>query len=161
MGIQKKSNETNQNRYRLMWKDVLYEKGTIKVVAYDTNGKAVANKTIKTAGPPHHLQLKADRTRLQANGKDLSFVTISVVDKEGNLCPNATQNFTFSVSGAGKYRAACNGDPTSLQLFHQPEMKAFSGMAVAIVQTLSTKGTIKLKVKANDLPQAEITLTSQ
>lgn len=161
MGIQKKRNENNQTRYRLMWKDVLYQKGSIKVIAYDENGKAVATKEIKTAGAPHHLQLNADRNQLKADGKDLSFVTISVVDKDGNLCPNATDNLLFKVSGAGKYRAACNGDPTSLQLFHLPEMKAFSGMAVAIVESAKAKGNIILQVTAKGLPTAVITLNAK
>lgn len=160
-GVQKKSNQTNLTRYRLMWNDVVYEKGSLKVVAYDANGKAVATKEIKTAGLPHHLKLSADRIQLKADGKDLSFVTISVVDKEGNLCPNATDNLSFTVTGAGKYRAACNGDATSLQMFHEPEMKAFSGMAVAIVETTKTKGEINLKVAAKGLPVAMITMQAK
>ncbi len=161
MGIQKKSTLNNQTRYRLMWNNVVYEKGSLKVIAYDDRGKAVATEEIKTAGTPHHLKLTADRTQLKADGKDLSFVTISVVDQDGNLCPNATDNLTFKVSGAGKYRAACNGDATSLQLFHEPEMKAFSGMAVAIVETSKVKGQINLQVMAKDLPNAVITLSSK
>lgn len=162
MGIQKKRADNNQTRYRLMWKDVVYEKGTIKVVAYDENGKAVASKEVKTAGAPHHLKLDADRTQLSANGKDLSFVTVSVVDKDGNLCPNATDNLSFKVLGAGKYRASCNGDPTSVQIFHEPEMKAFSGMAVAIVETLNgKKGSITLQVEAKGLQNGTIVLNSK
>ena len=162
MGIQKKRADNNQTRYRLMWKDVVYEKGTIKVVAYDEKGKAVASKEVKTAGAPHHLKLDADRTQLSANGKDLSFVTISVVDKDGNLCPNATDNLSFKVLGAGKYRASCNGDPTSVQIFHEPEMKAFSGMAVAIVETLNgKKGSITLQVEAKGLQNGTIVLNSK
>ncbi len=161
MGVQRKSNQSNLTRYRLMWKDIVYEKGSIKVVAYNAAGKAVATKEVKTAGTPHHLKLSADRTELKANGKDLSFVTISVVDKDGNLCPNATDNFNFTVEGAGKYRAACNGDATSLQLFHEPQMKAFSGMAVAIVETTKAKGIIKLKVSAKGLPTGLITMNSK
>jgi beta-galactosidase len=161
MGVQKKSNLNNLTRYRLMWKDVVYEKGSIKVIAYDGAGKAVATKEIKTAGAPHHLKLSADRTQLKADGKDLSFVTISVVDRDGNLCPNATANLSFTVEGSGKYRAACNGDATSLQLFHEPEMKAFSGMAVAIVETTKTKGIISLKVAAKGLPVGVITMNAK
>jgi beta-galactosidase len=161
MGVQKKSNLNNQSRYRLMWNDVIYQKGRIKVVAYDESGKAVATEEVKTAGAPHHLKLTADRTQLTANGKDLSFVTVSVVDKDGNLCPTATDNLMFKVTGAGKYRAACNGDATSLQLFHEPEMKAFSGMAVAIVESSKIKGNINLQVSAKGLPSAVMTLNSK
>jgi len=161
MGVQKKSNLNNQTRYRLMWNDVVYQKGSLKVVAYDESGKAVATEEVKTAGAPHHLKLTADRKQLTANGKDLSFVTVSVVDKDGNLCPTATDNLMFKVTGVGKYRAACNGDATSLQLFHLPEMKAFSGMAVAIVESSKIKGNINLQVTAKGLPAAVITLSSK
>jgi beta-galactosidase len=160
MGLKKKTTENNQTRYRLMWNDVIYQPGDIKVIAYDDQGKAVASKTIVTAGKPHHLVLNADRKQLKANAEDLSFVTISVVDQNGNLCPNATNNLSFKVTGAGKYRAACNGDPTSLQMFHQPEMRAFSGKAVAIVQTSNQKGIIKLTVTTSGLPETTLILNA-
>ena len=77
-------NFERQKRYRLMWMDTKYEPGTVKVVAYDKDGKAVAEKEIHTAGKPDHIELVADRSVIDANGKDLSFVTVKVVDKEGH-----------------------------------------------------------------------------
>ena len=115
-----------QRRYRLMWMDVPYEPGEVKVVAYDASGKPAEEKVIRTAGKPHHLELVADRTRLSADGKDLAYITVRVVDKDGNLCPADSRMVNFSVKGAGKYRAAANGDATSLDLFHLPKMPAFS-----------------------------------
>ena len=123
-----------QRRYRLMWMDVPYEPGEVKVVAYDASGKPAEEKVIRTAGKPHHLELVADRTRLSADGKDLAYITVRVVDKDGNLCPADSRMVSFSVKGAGKYRAAANGDATSLDLFHLPKMPAFSGQLTAIVQ---------------------------
>lgn len=76
-----------QRRYRLMWTDVPYEPGELKVVAYDNSGKKVEEKTVRTAGKPHHLEVVADRTALSADGKDLAYITVRVVDKDGNLCP--------------------------------------------------------------------------
>ncbi len=73
-----------------MWDDVKYEPGTLKVVAFDKSGKPAAEKEIHTAGKPHHPELSADRNGITADGKDLSYITVSVVDKDGNLCPNAT-----------------------------------------------------------------------
>ena len=107
-----------QKRYRLMWMDTKYEPGTVKVVAYNEKGEAVAEKEIHTAGKPDHIELVADRNEIKADGKDLSFVTVRVVDKEGNLCPDAQHLIKYSVKGAGTYRAGANGDPTSLELFH-------------------------------------------
>ncbi|MBQ3576222.1 MAG: DUF4982 domain-containing protein, partial [Coprobacter sp.] len=84
-------------RYRLMWMDTKYEAGTVKVVAYNENGEVAAEKEIKTAGKPYKIELIPDRTEITADGKDLSFVTVKVVDKEGNLCPIATNQIKFKV----------------------------------------------------------------
>ena len=107
----------------------------MKVVAYDKEGNAVAEEEVHTAGKPHHIELSADRNQLTADGKDLSFINVRVVDKNGNLCPDDTRQIQFKVRGAGAYRAAANGNSASLELFHRPEMKLFSGQLTAIVQT--------------------------
>jgi len=159
-GIQKKSNKTNQNRYRLMWMDVKYEPGTLKVIALDKQGKPVAEKEISTAGKPHHLEISADKTSLTADGKDLSFVTVSVVDKDGNVCPNATNQLNFKVTGAGSFRAVCNGDATSLEMFHLPTMKTFSGKLVVLVQSSETAGDIKLEIESKGLKKSTLSLKS-
>ncbi len=160
MGIQKKNNTTPQNRYRLMWMDVKYEPGTVKVVAFDKDGKAVAEEEIHTAGQPYQIKLEADRTNLEANSEDLSFITVSVVDKNGNLCPTATQQLHFKISGKGTYRAACNGDATSLEQFHLPTMKLFSGKLVALVQSTSEAGKIEFTVTGKGLKSGKIVLNS-
>ncbi|NVJ89304.1 MAG: glycoside hydrolase family 2 protein [Flavobacteriaceae bacterium] len=162
MGVQHKTKDkTPQHRYRLMWNDVTYQPGSIKVVAFDKDGKPAAEKEIKTAGKPHKLVLEADRTVLKADGKDLSFVTISVVDKNGTPCPTATNDLQFLVSGKGKFRAACNGDATSLELFHEPKMKLFSGKLVVLVQSLKEAGEMELKVTGKGLKSGKIKLTSK
>ncbi|MFV5695248.1 DUF4982 domain-containing protein [Flavobacterium sp. LB3P122] len=160
MGIQRKNNATPQNRYRLMWMDVKYEPGTIKVVAFDKQGNPVAEEEIHTAEKPYQIKLEADRTNLEATGEDLSFVTVSVVDKKGNPCPTATQQLHFSVTGKGTYRAACNGDATSLEQFHLPTMKLFSGKVVVLVQSTSEAGEIELKVTGKGLKTGKIVLKS-
>ncbi|WP_321424376.1 beta-galactosidase GalB [uncultured Bacteroides sp.] len=150
-----------QKRYRLMWMDTKYEPGTVKVVAYDKDGKAVAEKEIRTAGAPHHIELTADRTLLTADGKDLSYITVKVVDKDGNLCPDVNQLVKFKVSGAGIYRAGANGDPISMDLFHLPQMTLFNGMLTAIVQTKDKAGNITLEASAKGLKTGVITLQSK
>lgn len=131
----KHKNGTVENRYRLMWHDAVYQPGEVRVVAYDEQGNPVAEKTVRTAGKPHHIELVTDRSSLQADGKDLAYVTLRIVDKDGNLCPNDGRLVSFKVKGAGKYRASANGDPTCLDLFHKPEMHAFGGMLTVIVQS--------------------------
>ncbi len=161
-GIQTKTKDkTKQHRYRLMWMDVKYEPGTVKVVAFDDNGNPVAEKEICTAGKPHHLKLSADRDVVTADGKDLSYITVSVVDKDGNLCPDADNQLIFDVSGAGKFKVVCNGDATSLEMFHLPAMKAFSGKLVVTVRSLDKAGEIKLKVTGKGLKPETISIQSK
>ena len=102
---------------------------------------------MRTAGKPHHLVLEADRSTIHADGNDLSFVTVSLVDKSGTLCPDASNQLEFSVKGAGTYKAACNGDATSLEAFTQPSMKLFHGQLVVVVQSGNKKGAATLTVR--------------
>jgi beta-galactosidase len=162
MGVRKKhSNGTPQERYRLMWMDVNYEPGTVKVVAFGPDGKPAAQKTMVTAGKPHRLLLEPDRTTIAANGTDFSFVTVTVVDKDGNPCPDAALPLQFSVKGAGNFRAACNGDATSLEPFHLPTMKTFSGKLVVLVQATEKGGNIELSVTGKGLKTAKLALQSK
>ena len=147
-----------QRRYRLMWMDVPYEAGELKVVAYDKDGRPAEEKIVRTAGKPHHLEVVADRMQLTADGKDLAYLTVRVVDKDGNLCPTDNRLVTFSVKGAGTFRAAANGDATCLDLFHLPRMHAFSGQLTAIVQTGTEAGQLVFEAKAKGLKSAKLTL---
>ena len=150
-----------QKRYRLMWMDTKYEPGTVKVVAYNEQGQAVAEKEIVTAGKPHSIKLEADRNVLTADGQDLAYVTVSVVDKDGNLCPMDTSEISFKVKGAGFYRAGANGNTVSMEQFHKPKMKVFSGQMTAIVQTNETPGTITLEATSSKLKSGKLVLTSE
>jgi len=150
-----------QQRYRLMWMDTKYEPGTVKVVAYDKDGKAVAEKEIHTAGKPHHIELTADRIQLGADGKDLSFINVKVVDKDGNLCPDATNLIEFKVKGAGNFRAAVNGNSISLEPFHEPRMKLFSGQLTAIVQAGEKAGNIRFEATSKGVKGATINISTK
>lgn len=150
-----KNPNTRLDRYRLRWNNVKYEPGEIKVVAYDYDGTAKGEKIIRTAGAPARIVLKADRNSISSKGEDLSFVTVSVVDKNGTPCPTATNNMKFNMSGAGKFRAACNGDATSLVAFNSTEMPLFSGELVVVVEGLR-HGTAMLSVSADGLPTATL-----
>ena len=149
--------ESVEARYRLMWDDVVFEPGELKVVAYDETGAPVGEKTVHTAGKPHHIEIvcssKFETTdaTLKADGKDLGYYTVKVVDKDGNLCPFDGRLMKFDVSGAASYRASANGDPTCLDLFHLPQMHAFNGMLTVIVQAGQTPGDAALEVSAKGL----------
>ena len=146
-------------RYRLMWNEVRYEPGEVRVVAYDAEGKAVAEKCIKTAGKGYQLAVEADRTVLDKSGEDLAYLTVSVVDKAGNPVPTESREVQVEVQGVGKFRAMANGDPTSLELFHLPKMKLFSGKLTTIVESGTEAGEIEVTVSAKGLKPATIHLS--
>ena len=156
--------ESHESRYRLMWDAVRYERGELKAVAYDAQGNAVAEKIVRTAGKPHHIEIVSGLSYLgqneipamKADGKDLCYLTVRVVDKDGNICPDAANLLKFSVDGAASYRASANGDPTCLDLFHQPQMHAFHDALTVILQAGETPGDAILKVSGKGLRSATV-----
>ena len=141
-GIREKNDSTVYNRYRLMWNNVRYQPGELRVVIYDDNGAIKAEKAVRTAGRPHHLVATVNRNTLAPTGDDLAYITIQVADKDGNIVPIDNRRVKFSVSGAGTFEATANGDPTSLLPFQNPEIDLFSGAATAIVRSSNKKGNI-------------------
>ena len=148
------------DRYRLRWNDVRYEPGELKVIVYDAQGQPAGEQIVRTASKPAKLQLDVwtqqsnlsplplggDGGRLLSDGQDLAFVTVSLTDKKGTLIPDAADQLQFEVSGAGTFRAVCNGDATSLESFTQPTMRLFSGQLVVVVQAGNKPGKLTLKV---------------
>ena len=142
----RKNPASKMDRYRLRWNDVRYEPGEIRVVAYDDKGQKAGEEVVRTAGEPAKLQLKADREVICADGDDMAFVTVSLVDEQGTLVPDAADQLSFSVSGAGVFQAVCNGDATSLESFTQPTMRLFHGQLVVLVRSTNKPGDIVLTV---------------
>lgn len=151
-GRVRKNKESRLDRYRLRWNNVKYEPGEIKVVAYDENGNVIGEDTRRTAGAPSDIVFEVETANggkqptLKADGNDMAFITVSMIDKDGNHCPTADNQLTFEVTGNGTFQAACNGDATSLEPFTQPQMKLFSGKVVAVVRSTNEAGTLTLKV---------------
>lgn len=154
-GRKKHDKSSRLDRYRLRWNDVVYQPGNITVVAYDAKGNAADTLTVKTAGEPARIVLNADRQTISSKGRDLSFVTVSLVDKDGNPCPTADNEMAFDVKGAGSFRAVCNGDATSLVTFNSHQMPLFSGKLVVIVEG-EQPGTATLTVSSEGLPDATL-----
>lgn len=150
-----------QKRYRLMWMDTKYEPGTVTVVAYDASGKEAERKEIHTAGKPDRLMLSVDRAELDADGKDIAFVRVSLVDKDGNLIPQDERLVRFSVKGAGSFRAAASGNAASLDLFHKPQHHLFSGELTALVQSSKQAGSITFTATAKGVKPATLTIQSR
>ena len=139
-----KDPKTRLDRYRLRWRNVKYEPGELKVVAYDADGNQAGQLTVRTAGKPDRLTL--DTKRLIVNTNDIAFVTVSLVDKNGTLIPYADDQLTFEVGGAAAFKAVCNGDATSVESFTQPTMRLFNGQLVVVIQTKDKPGTATLRV---------------
>ena len=164
-GRVRKDKSSRLDRYRLRWNNVKYEPGEIRVVTYNQYGEKVGEDVKRTAGEPTQMKFSVEtpdhepiacmvegctdehNVLLNADGNDLAFITVSLLDKDGNECPLADDELTFEVTGAGTFKAACNGDATSLESFTQPQMKLFSGKLVVVVQSKKQKGDITLKVK--------------
>ena len=137
--------------YRLWWKDVVYQPGTLKVVA-TKNGRKWATDIVKTTGPAAKLVLEADHHSISADGKDLSFVTLTVEDKDGLMVPNAMNHVRFSIKGPGEIIATGNGDATSHVSFQSKELDAFNGFCLAIVRAKrGEEGKITVEAQADGL----------
>ncbi len=146
---------TKLEQYRLMWNPIYYEPGTLRAVAY-RNGQVIAESVVKTAGAPAQIRLTPDRSTLRADGDDLSFVLVEVLDKEGNLCPLADNLIQFSVSGPAEIAGLDNGDPVSLASFQASEGKVFYGKSMLILRTREgAKGEIKVLAKSKGLSPAD------
>ncbi len=147
--------------YRLRWDDVVYQPGELKVVAYK-NGAKWAEDVVKTASAAAKLTLAADRATVRADGSDLSFVTLTIADKDGLMAPRAKNRVKFEVSGAGELVATDNGDATSFESFQSADRNAYNGLALAIVRTKAgQKGEITVKATAEGLAPAEIKLRAE
>ncbi|MGA3265592.1 MAG: beta-galactosidase GalB [Verrucomicrobiota bacterium] len=146
--------------YRLHWDDVKYEPGMLKVIAYK-NGKRWATDVMKTAGPAAKLTLRADRNKIAADGQDLSFITVTVADKNGLLVPRSKNHVKFQIEGPGDIVATDNGDATCFESFQAPEHDAYNGLALVIVRAKAGQpGNLMLKAEADGLEAATIRIQS-
>jgi beta-galactosidase len=147
------------SKYRLMWQ-VPFQAGTLKAVAYQ-NGKQVAVDEIHTAGAPAKVRLVADRSAIHPDGDDLSFVTVRVEDKDGNLCPMADNLVHFDVTGAGSIAAVDNGNAATVEPFQADHRKAFNGLALLIVRSKHQAGKIHITATSEGLSQAAADITAK
>ena len=158
-------NDPAIDRYRLRWNNVKYEPGEIKVVVYDENGKEVGAETVRTAGAASRIQLTgdlgADIKPLKADGEDMTFITVNILDKAGNLVPDACNPINVSVTGTAHFKGICNGDATSTEVFTKPTMKAFHGQLVIGIQNNGKRGAATVNVTSKGLKPATIIVNSK
>jgi beta-galactosidase len=147
--------------YRLRWDSILYEAGELKAIAYK-NGKKWAEQTMSTTGPATQLVISADRNPINADGVDLSFLTVAVADKDGRTVPDAVHAVSFSVEGPGELAATDNGDPANLVSFASKQREAYSGLVLGIIRSARNKpGVIKVTASSPGLKAASIEITSR
>lgn len=155
-GVRRKQND---HEYHVAWR-LNFEPGEVRVVARK-NGNVTAEKIIRTAGAPHHIRLTPDRQLIKANGRSLSFVTVEVVDKDGNLCPWADNNIIFSLTGDATIAGVDNGSPFSMERFKASERHAFYGKCMVVIQSGKTPSDIQLTAKGVDLQPQTLRITSK
>lgn len=149
----------DENHLHVFWR-VKYEPGSVKVVARK-DGKVVGEKEIRTAGEPKKIRLTPDRNTLNADGKDLSFVTVEIVDAEGNLCPLADNLVHFEVEGNLFIAGVDNGSQTSMERFKDNKRKAFNGKCLVVLQNDGKTGAARLKAVAEGLEDAVVEIVSE
>ncbi len=145
--------------YHVWWR-VPFTLGTLEAVSHK-DGKEVKRTSVSTASEPYALRLTPDRTEINADGTDLSYAAVEVVDKDGNLCPWAENEIFFSVDGSGFNAGTDNGSPISLEPFKSDRKKAFYGRALLIVQNNGDEGEIQVSATSLGLQKSTATITSK
>ncbi|HVH88494.1 MAG TPA: beta-galactosidase GalB [Terriglobales bacterium] len=147
-------------KYRLLWQ-VPFQPGTLKVVAYH-DGKQSAVEEVKTAGAPAKIKLIPDRSAIQADGDDLSFITVQIEDKDGNLCPTASNIVQFNLSGPASIAGVDNGNAATVEPFHADHRQTFNGLALLIVRSRSGQpGTIHVVASSESLAEGTVDIVTQ
>jgi beta-galactosidase len=142
-----------------MWR-VRFEPGVLKLVSRK-NGKEILKKEMHTAGEPASIHLRADRKIINANGKDISFITISIVDQKGYPVPEANNNINCIVTGRGLLVALDNGYQADTSSFKNSSKKCWMGKLSAIVQSDGKQGNITVRVSSPGLAPASLTLKAR
>jgi len=148
LGVRKKTGDD----LHVMWR-TKFEPGILKAVSRK-NGKVVLTTETRTAGEPYQIQLIGDKTNIKSDGKDLSYITVKVLDKNGVVVPNADNLIKFNVEGSGALKGVDNGSQTNLEPFTAKQIKAFSGMCLAIVQSSVKAGKITVGASCEGLKPA-------
>ena len=134
--------------------------GEVKAIAR-TNGKEDMTVVVKTAGKPARIEMIPDRNMLQAGGKDLSFITVRILDEAGTVVPYAENPIKFTIKGEGSIAGVDNGDPVSHESFRADSRKAFHGLCLLVVKTGMNKGNIEVIAESEGLPAVAVTLNAQ
>ncbi len=158
-GVSQGVRSKKDNEFHVMWR-VTYEPGEVKVVSR-RNGKEILSQTIRTAGNPAQIRLTPDRRVIDADGVDLSFVTVEIVDAEGNLCPNADNKVNFEIEGNAFIAGVDNGSHISMESFKAHHRKAFYGKCLVVLQNNGEKGKASLTATSEGLSSSQVEIEAQ
>lgn len=147
---------STESDMHLEWR-VPYAPGELKAVAHKQGAEVVA--VTCTAGPAARVKLVVDQARLNAGRRDLSYVTLRIEDQNGTLVPKAANWVNLQLKGPGRILGIGNGDPLSHESFSGSQVRAFNGLALAIVTTTGAAGEIALKASSRGLAPSEVQLT--
>ena len=156
LGVKSKTGE----ELHVMW-HVKYEPGTLKAVSRTKKGEVVLTSEVKTAGPPSKIEISADRKTINADGSDLSFITVKILDKDGNVVPNADNKVSFKIEGEATLAGVDNGDPVNHDSFKADWRTAFHGLALAIVQATQKAGYVTVTATSNGLQTASLQIETR
>ena len=146
--------------YRYIWDEIIYQPGSIKAVGYGTGGEILSEKEIRTAGQPSKIGLEADRASIHADGQDLAFITVKILDADGNICPNANNLVKFSIEGEGLLKCVGNGDPTCIESYQASERSAFHGLCLLVVRSTQNPGKISVRASSDGIEDTIIEISS-
>ncbi|NQV31594.1 MAG: glycoside hydrolase family 2 protein [Phycisphaeraceae bacterium] len=139
---------------------VPYEPGRLKALAYDGNDE-VASCILSTADQPTQIRLTPDRVKIQADGQDLSYVTVELLDAQGIRHPKADDLIEFTLEGPGTILAVGSSNPMGIESFQRPQRKAFQGRCLVVVKSETKKGTIRLAAQSNGIKKATVSIVSR
>ena len=147
---------TDRTKLHLQW-SVAYAPGVLRAVG-KRDGKVVMTDEVHTTGKPTHLALKADRSEITPTNRDLSFVTVSVLDADGNVCPLAEDEIHFALDGPATIAGLDNGDATNHESFQGRQHKVYNGLGLVVVQTTGQTGEVHLSASGDGLTGADLSI---
>jgi beta-galactosidase len=152
LGVKRKQDDD----LRLTWQ-LTFVPGTVKAIGKTQQGKTIIAE-VKTSGEPAKIKLSADRTTIHADGKDLSFITVEVLDKQGVVVPNANNLIQFDIEGEASIAGVDNGNQSSHEPFKANFRKAFNGKCLVVIQSSDKKGQVCVKATSKNLEPSSIDL---
>jgi beta-galactosidase len=153
--------QKQEGKYRYIYNDVVYKPGSIRAVGYGANGDILTEKEIRTAGRAAKIGLEVDRSGIHADGQDLAFITVKILDADGNICPNAANKVKFSIEGEGSLECVGNGDPTCIESYQASERSAFHGLCLLVVRSTQKTGKITIRASSEGIEDSVIEINTE